>query len=135
MLNPGWLQVGLWLRSKSEPENWFRVNKVVPDLIELQGPYPSNTPHLAKVEYLHSYYLSPTYFECDDCRRKPGSPTLCSDCLKRRTEFSKGGNHYCEFPRFCAIPFLKYGECGLPMECPPYVHPVRLSRYKRSWLI
>lgn len=25
--------------------------------------------------------------ECDDCASKPGSPTLCDDCYKRRNEF------------------------------------------------
>jgi hypothetical protein len=28
-----------------------------------------------------------TFVECSDCRRKPGSPILCEDCLRRRDAF------------------------------------------------
>lgn len=27
--------------------------------------------------------------ECDECRKKPGKPMLCADCLRRRAEFEK----------------------------------------------
>ena len=29
------------------------------------------------------------FVECDECRRKPGSPPLCDDCLGRRAELEK----------------------------------------------
>ena len=29
------------------------------------------------------------FVECDECRKKPGSPQLCDDCLRRRGEFEK----------------------------------------------
>ena len=135
MLNPGWLQVGVWLRSKKYHEDWFVIHRVVPEIIELEGPYPKAEFIRAKVEYLHSYYLAPKYFECDDCKRKPGSPTLCADCLKRRKEFYDSGEHHCELPRFCSNPFLRYDDCWLPMEGPKYTPPIRVSRYRRSWLI
>lgn len=135
MPNPGWLQVGLWLRGKSDPEGWFRVNKVFPYFVELNGPHPCTEPLLAKVEFIHSYYLSPRYFECDDCRRKPGIPTLCYDCLQRRQEFYASGEHHCELPRFCSTPFLEYNECWLPMDGPKYIPLVRVPRYKRPWVV
>jgi hypothetical protein len=27
------------------------------------------------------------FVECNECRRKPGSPALCTDCLRRRDKF------------------------------------------------
>jgi hypothetical protein len=41
------------------------------------------------------------FVECDDCRKKPGSPELCADCLRRRSELEKAINQ----PQ--AIPDLK----------------------------
>lgn len=136
MPNAGWLKVGLWLKDKSNPNNWFRLNKVIPDFVELRGPHPYPDLHLAKIEYLHAYYVAPTYFECDDCRKKPGAPTLCADCYQRRKEFYERGESYCRLPRFCSNPFLAYNACGLPMDGPKYVPPaVRLPRYQRKWII
>jgi hypothetical protein len=40
------------------------------------------------------------FIECDECRVKPGSPTLCQDCLERRSAFYMTGT--CRPPRVCS---------------------------------
>jgi hypothetical protein len=45
--------------------------------------------------------LETEYKECDECRMKPGSPILCSDCLERRAEHSKTGK--CRPPKLCLV--------------------------------
>jgi hypothetical protein len=41
------------------------------------------------------------YRECDECRIKSGAPTLCQDCLERRSEFHRTGS--CRPPRVCSL--------------------------------
>jgi len=36
---------------------------------------------------LEAIHQNQEFVECDDCRRKPGSPALCASCLRRRDEF------------------------------------------------
>lgn len=142
MPNAGWLKVGLWIIRREDPHDLVkvanhlvRVTKIVRGFIETEGLEPWSNGR-TKIEYLHQFYQAPSFFECDDCQRKPGSPTLCADCLHRRTAFSISGNIKCELPRFCSRAFRNYSEVYLPMECPTPKRPrVRVSRYKRPWVI
>jgi len=45
----------------------------------------------------------PPFRECEECRSKPGSPILCSDCLKRRDEVAQTAPFRCH-------------NCGKPGE-------------------
>jgi len=142
MPNAGWLKVGLWLIHRDDPRDplkgtneLFRITKIVREFVELEGLNPGSTGR-TKIEYLHQFYQAPSFFECDDCQRKPGSPTLCADCLHRRTQFSISGDVKCELPRFCSRAYLKYPEGYLPMECPTQKRPkVIPNRYHRKWVI
>jgi hypothetical protein len=136
MKKPGWLKIGLWLIRREYPNDLFRVSKIVREFIELEGLQPGSSGRV-KISYLHQSYLTPRFFECDDCRRKPGSPTLCENCIQRRYAFSMGGGTKCELPRFCSKTYLKYPEGYLPMECPTQDSSTRvtLSRYQRPWVI
>jgi hypothetical protein len=137
MVRPGWLQVGLHLRSKETPNDLFRVTKIVQEFVELEGiNHPEDNKHRTKIDYLHAFYWASDYFECDDCRRKPGAPTLCSDCLRRREEFYSNGRLKCELPRFYSKPYNGYPTAFLPMGLPNGDVPVvRLSRYQRKWVV
>lgn len=131
MPNAGWLKIGLWLIRRGDPDDLgapqlFRITKIVKEFIELEGVEPGSTGR-TKITYLHDFYLAPSFFECDDCQRNPGSPTLCTDCHHRRTQFSISGNVSCELPRFCSSDYSDYPEAYLPMfsnyEPPQQGHP------------
>jgi hypothetical protein len=95
---PGWLRVGLKLRDKASGE-FFRVTVVGPTKIEVVNTCRKMRPASTfRIVGLHQTFYGLEYFECDSCRQKPGSPTLCSNCLERRTEH--GRLNYCELPSF-----------------------------------
>jgi hypothetical protein len=142
MPNPGWLQIGLCLIRKEDPHDLVkgvthlcRVVRIIHEFIELEGLEPGFEGR-TKIDYLHQFYQAPGYFECDDCCRKPGIPTLCGDCLRRRNDFYTSGSTRCDLPRFCSRPYTKYSSGLLPMEFPIQERPKDIpSRYKRPWVI
>lgn len=140
MPNAGWLKVGLWLIRREDPHDLgvpqlFRVTKIEEEFIQLEGVEPGSASRV-KIKYLHDFYQASRFFECDDCQREPGSPTLCTDCLHRRTQFLISGDARCELPRFCTRAYSEYPEVYLPMECPTPKRPTVIpNRYQRKWVI
>jgi len=61
-------------------------------------------------------YIQKEFIECDECRIKPGSPLLCTDCLDRRNYYSK------------------HGKCRAPKQCTPEVQ-ARARAYDEYWEI
>jgi hypothetical protein len=139
MPTPGWLKIGLHLLCKEAPNEMFRVTDIRRGLVYLAAVRnPSDNHHRTRVGHLHSYYWAPSYFECDDCRRKPGSSTPCSNCFNRRSWFHEGGGgrKRCELPKFCSKPYREYDPLYLPMGPTEDNEPrIVLSRYKRPWVI
>lgn len=137
MPTPGWLKIGLYLLCKEAPNEMFRVTAIQRGLVYLAAVLnPSGNHHRTRISHLRSYYWSPAYFECDDCRRKPGSPPLCSNCLDRRNWFYAEGRKRCELPKLCSRAYQKYDSIYLPMGATEPIEPrVVVSRYKRPWVI
>lgn len=116
-MKPGWLQLGLWLRRREEPEQLVKVTRITRWWIELQ----SSTSDLlcrTKTQYLRDFYEAPAHFPCDDCARE-NPKTLCGSCLRRKTALSIGGK--CELPHPCEHPFKAYPRTKLPLELEPLV--------------
>lgn len=98
----GWLRDGMWLIGRID-KRFYQVRSVVGGVVSLSGPdYSDELSHCNHFDLIANFY-SPTYFECDSCRRKPGSPTLCSKCLSRRADYSRDG--FCELPNACPDPY------------------------------
>jgi hypothetical protein len=110
VLVPGWLKIGLGLCKGSK---LYRVT-AVGDIVTLM-PLGTSTKKDLQIclEDLPKRFLSSTYFECDDCQRKPGSPELCPNCYDRRKSFAKSGNKTCTLPRFCETAYIEYPDCYL----------------------
>jgi hypothetical protein len=103
---PGWLKPGLPLLDVllGEPYRIIRVGAPAyyvakEESGEESGPYP--------ISGIRGNWECPVYFECDDCRKKPGSPDLCASCLERRTQESKTGK--CALPPFCPTSYHSEG--------------------------
>jgi hypothetical protein len=138
---PGWLRPGLPLLDALRHEP-YRVTRVVePDFYVAERPTTGELgPYL--ISNLHRDWISPLYFECDDCRRKPGSPTLCSSCLERRTQESRTGE--CAFPPlcltsyaggyldFCVLLTIRERDSSARGLQPPKRPAARPSRFKRE---
>lgn len=103
---PGWLKPGLFLRH-ARTSLLYVVSSLAPDHFCLRRP-PGVQEDYITSDYLNLYdlWLGTDYFECDDCRRKPGSPTLCADCLERRAQFQHGFSMAsCRLPKFCSTAY------------------------------
>jgi hypothetical protein len=93
----------------------------------LRGKFPPTHPNL-----IQQWFLAFSY--------NPDQQLLVfSVALPQRVLLSllhKRDQEFGELPHFCTLPFLKYDKCWLPMESPLQdVSLVRLSRYKRPWVI
>ena len=111
---PGWLKVGLGLRLRHKSK-FYRVT-AVGDTVTLM-PLGTSTKKVLQVclEDLPKRFLARTYFECDECQNKPGSPELCPHCYERRKQFAKSGNEACMLPRFCDVAYTEYPDCYLDL--------------------
>ena len=71
------------------PEN--PTAKDVEDLIEkCGGPVDIIDEWNLRDDFLlFVYQIKEQFIECPECASKPGSPTLCDDCLARRASFYK----------------------------------------------
>jgi hypothetical protein len=135
MAMPGWVRVGLWLRDKEEPSDLYQVIEVKGNFVWTKEKEPGSGLRKTRWDYLHSVFLASNFFECDDCRRKPGSPVLCSDCLERRSELPRKIPNQCRLPRLCDRAYHR-GFDSIPLE--PANEPdnqVIPTRYERKWVI
>jgi len=132
---PGWVKVGLWLRDKDSPEALYQVTKVKGRFVWAREKEPGTGTHCTRIDYLHSVFLASNYFECDDCRRKPGSPTLCPDCYERRNDLSRKKPNQCRLPKLCATAYrADYDFINLEPANEPDTRVI-LTRYERKWVI
>jgi len=132
---PGWMRVGLWLRDKEEPDKLYQVTEIKGKFVWSKEKDPGTGERRTRYDYIHSVFLATNFYECDDCRRKPGSPTLCQDCLERRIELSRKKPNRCRLPRLCDKAYrTEYDYINLkPAELPD--NQVVPTRYERKWVI
>jgi hypothetical protein len=86
--------VVLWQRENVPVPSDEQWNKLIHDILETQSPHLSIVPGRASaVEWIRRMYDAPPeseeFTECDACRSKPGSPTLCGGCLRNRALIEK----------------------------------------------
>ena len=132
---PGWVRVGLWLRAKDDPDALYQVTNITGKFVWTKKKEPGIGERKTRYDYLHVIFLASNFYECDDCRRKPGSPVLCSDCLERRTELSRKRPNQCRLPRICDKAYLSSHD---QIKLEPANEPdnqVIPTRYERKWVI
>jgi hypothetical protein len=135
---PGWLVEGLWVVRKVSGD-LYKVTQVSLTLTKLVDQSGSKYSRV-RSDYLSKVYFACNYFECDDCRKKPGTLTICDSCLARKVQFDTGprlnGRRVCDLPRFCrrkftggTIPLDPFKELvNLELPLPP-------TRFEREWVI
>lgn len=127
-LAQGWLRVGLWLRKKPSLE-LLKVTEISEGRVVLEGVSPEQHMVRTSIGMLNNFFYAYEYFECDECRCKPGAPTLCADCILRRTAHSRSNPPHCELPRVCKN---IYAGGRISLEYPKELGPIP-TRFQREW--